>query len=157
MKTARNLKKPLGCSLLFKHTIVRVDKCGILEMMYNHRLYLLYWIISAAVLYAGFWARPELVILGNGRFTAIDGMLYAGFWLTFIVWSMWDVVISWGGKLGNTWKAWVYFGIVNVAGVWLVSRWPNLTGLKIEDWMVIAALGLVINLGQRGVRSWIFG
>ena len=116
----------------------------------------MYWVIASGIVGAGSWASSEMVILGNGRLSVFDGALYSGFWLAFWLWSMWDVMIGGGSWRVSGWWRWVYFGAVNIIGVWLVSRWPGFTGLRIVGWEGIVLLGLVINLLQQGVWSWIW-
>ena len=125
--------------------------------MYNHLLYLLYWILNSLVLYAAFALFPDWVVLGNARHLPVEAAIYAGFWLTFFVWCMWDFIFIRGVKLEPESLAISYFLFVNALGVWLVSRYAHLTGLGIANFGWAFLVGGVADLIQRFVWRTLLG
>jgi len=117
--------------------------------VYNHLLYLLYWILNTLVLYLFFRIFPSWVVLGNFRLLPVEAAVYAGFWLTFFVWTMWDFIFIRGVKLEPESLAFSYFFFVNALGVWLVSRFAHLTGLGIANFGWAFLVGAVADLIQR--------
>jgi len=117
--------------------------------LYNHLLYLLYWVTNALVLFLASRILPEHVVLGTFRFTSVEAAIYAGFWMTFFVWSMWDYLLARGEKMEGLWRAVTYFWVVNTVGVWLTARFPYYTGLGISSYVWAMILGLVANMAQR--------
>jgi hypothetical protein len=124
--------------------------------MYNHLLYLLYWAVNAGVLYLLFRVWPQSVVLGVNKFVAGEAAVYGGFWLTFIVWVIWDFAIGQEFRLDNN-AAWIYFLAANVLGVWVVTRLSGVTGVRVDglEWIVVTALAL--NWVQRTVWTKLVG
>ena len=89
--------------------------------MYEHLLFLLYWFLNSLVLYLLGLLFPASVVLGTWRLTMVEAAIYAGFWLTFFVWTI---------------------------GIWLVARYAAYTGLGIASFWWAFALGAVTNLLQ---------
>lgn len=123
--------------------------------MYNHILYLLYWAINAVVLFFLNWLLPQQIILGNSRLIPIEAAIYAGFWLTFFVWSMWDLVIGNKIKLDSEGLNFLYFLLVNIVGAWVVSRFTKFSGLEIDSFVWVLVVALVGNLIQRQAWLWV--
>jgi hypothetical protein len=133
--------------------MVEKDACDILKLsfMSNHVLYFSYWAINVVVLLVLSVFSGSNVLLGSMRLTMIEATVYAGFWLTVVVWGFWDLAIARGMKLANESKAYYYFLVVNLIGVWLVSRFSNWTGLFVESFSWALLLSVMINAGQRSV------
>jgi hypothetical protein len=120
--------------------------------MYNHILYLLFWIINTAVIYAASQLYPEGIVIGTWKYSQIEAAFYSGFWLTFIIWVTWDFAIARNIKLTSTFNSFAYFFIANVVGIWLITRFPNITGIGIPHYTWAIMLGLVTVIVQR--FSW---
>ncbi len=125
-----------------------------LGVMYNHLLYLLYWVVNALMFLVLSWFFPDIVGLGGNKFIPVEAAIYSGFWLTFVVWTMWDLVISRQVKLEPEGLAFGYFLIVNVLGVWLVTYAVKYTGLQVAGWWVWV-VGAAVNSLQRLVWNWL--
>lgn len=125
--------------------------------MYNHLLYLLYWAVNSVVLYISYSIFPKAVVLGNARLTPIEAAIYAGFWLAFFVWMMWDFVFVRGVKLEPPPLAFVYFLFVNALGVWLVARFAHITGLGIANYGWAFVVGTFADITQRLVWKLVVG
>lgn len=117
--------------------------------MYNHLLFLLYWLINIIVIYTLSLIFPSSIILGNHRLIAFEASVYSGFWLTFFVWTMWDFVVFRGVKLEPAPLGFIYFLTVNVLGIWIVSRYSQYTGIGITSYAWAIVIGLVANTFQR--------
>ena len=123
--------------------------------MYNHLLYLLYWLVNAVVIFVFGWVAPDAVTLAMNKYDAPETAIYSGFWLTFFVWSMWDFVIVRQVKMEAA-TAFIYFLFVNFIGVWLISLYSKYTGMM-TDWWWLFALALVANIAQRVARNTAIG
>jgi hypothetical protein len=117
--------------------------------MYNHVLYLLYWLINILVMLLLSVFSGSTVVLGSTRLTVFEAAVYAGFWLTFVVWVFWDLAIARGMKIVNQSRSYYYFLVVNLMGVWLVSRFSGYTGFSIESFSWALLLGVLVNAFQR--------
>ena len=116
--------------------------------MYEHLLFLLYWSLNSLALYFLGLLFPGSVVLGTWRLTAAETAIYAGFWLTFFVWTMWEYVLFRKVKLEPFTLRFLFFLVVNSLGIWLVSRYAGYTGLGITSFWWAFALGAVTNLLQ---------
>jgi len=105
------------------------------------------------VIYLVKWLWPESLVLGSWRFAEIESAIYVGFWMTFLVWLIWDFAQARGFKMDNWSTTWLFFGIVNCATVWAVTRFGFYLGLEISQisWMLV--IGLSVTLLQRLVLT----
>lgn len=113
--------------------------------MYNHLLYLAYWIVNAAVLFFTSLLIPA-VRLGGGRFNSIESAFYAGFWLTFLIWVFWDFAIARKFNFESKTVNFSYFLLVNFISIWVISRFSSLTGFALTNyaWALVIALAAVL-------------
>lgn len=118
--------------------------------MYNHLMYFAYWVINSLVLYLASWILPENnVVLGNWRFSSIESSIYAGFWLTFLVWVFWDFAIAREFNLKKKMVAFGFFLIVNSISIWVISRFSNITGFELINYQWAFIIGFAATLLQR--------
>jgi hypothetical protein len=117
--------------------------------LYNHLLYLLYWFANALVLYSVSLLFPKNVVLGNFRFGDIESAIYAGFWVTVLLWAMWDYVYVKNVKLEKLSGRFIVFSTLNFVSFWLVSRFSHLAGFGISSFWWAIFLGLIANSLQR--------
>jgi hypothetical protein len=127
--------------------------------MYNHILYLSYWLINALIVYILFRIFPDNVVLGTWKFNAIEAAIYSSFWVTFVVWTAWDFIYSRqstvfleGGLVTN-----LYFWAINAMGIWLVARFPGFAGLGLSSWPWAFVVGGIFNVFQRITLGLILG
>lgn len=120
--------------------------------MYNHHLYFAYWLVNVLVLYVLGRLFPSAIDLSNGRLLPLETAIYAGFWLTFIVWAMWDFIIVKKAKLEPEFVAFSYFLLVNALGIMVVAHFTRFTGLTVSTfwWGLLAAF--LVNTLQR--QTW---
>lgn len=117
--------------------------------MYEHILFLLYWLLNSSLIYLLGFIFPSEVVLGNFRLLPLEAAIYAGFWLTFFVWTMWDFVLVRKVKLEPFSLRFIFFFIVNSLGIWIISRYaPRYTGLGIASFWWAFVLGGVTNAVQ---------
>lgn len=118
--------------------------------MYNHLLFLSYWIINSLVLFMASLVIPSHeVVLGSWRFSGIESSIYVGFWLTFLIWVWWDFAIA---RKMNSYKKFVavsYFLFVNIFCIFALSRFPDLTGLTLKNFWWAIIIGAVTTILQR--------
>ena len=124
--------------------------------MYNHILYLLYWGVNAGVLYLLAGVFPESVVLGVNKFVAGEAAIYGGFWMTFIVWTIWDFATAQEFKFDSG-TGWVYFLAANVLAVWAVGKMESVTGVYVAGLQWVMVVALVTNWLQRTAWSKLVG
>ena len=118
--------------------------------MYNHLLFLAYWFINSTVLFIARSLVPDnSIILGNWRFNSFESSIYAGFWLTFLIWVWWDFAIARKIKLDKTVITFGFFFLVNSISIWMVSRFSYMTGFGLTNYAWALAIGLTATLLQR--------
>lgn len=126
--------------------------------MYNHILYLSYWIFNSFLIYLG---SEVLIIqdiqLGNSRLNSIESAIYSGFCLTFLVWIWWDFAIARKINLKKPYVTLLFFYCVNCFSLWVLSKFSHITGIAIESvaWILIFAIATTI--AQRIVWKVIVG
>lgn len=117
--------------------------------MYNHLLFLSYWLVNAVVLFLAGSLPGHNVILGNGRFNSFESSFYAGFWLTFFIWVFWDFAIARKFKLDKEGVTLSFFLFVNSLSIWAVSRFYFMTGFELTNYLWVLIIGLTVTLLQR--------
>lgn len=116
--------------------------------MYEHLLFLLYWFLNSLSIYLLGSIFPSSVVLGTFRLSPLEASLYAGFWLTFFVWTMWEFVLVRKVKLEPSLLRLIFFLVVNFIGVWIVTRYSYHTGLGIVSFWWALFIGTVADLLQ---------
>ena len=119
--------------------------------MYNHILYFAYWLFDSLTIFVFGLLFPSQVVLGNWRFSPIEASIYAGFWMTFFIWSLWDFAIAKGVKFDSGIVTFGYFGLSNIFAVWIVSRLSQFAGFGVSSYFWTISIGLTIYLMQRFV------
>jgi hypothetical protein len=127
--------------------------------MYNHILYLSYWLINTLLVYILYSIFPDNIVLGTWKFNSLEAAIYSSFWVTFVVWTAWDFIYSRqskfmleGGLITN-----LYFWAINTMGVWIVARFPGFTGIGISSFVWAFVIGGIFNIFQRIVLGLILG
>jgi len=126
------------------------------KLMYEHILFLLYWLLNSLALYLLGLIFPSSVVLGNFRLLPFEAAIYAGFWLTFFVWTMWNFVSIRKVTLEPFLLRFLFFFFVNGLGIWIISRYAKYTGLGIASYWWALLLGGVTDLLQSAVWN-LFG
>lgn len=120
--------------------------------MYNHLLYILYWAVNTLVIKLAFILFPLGVVLGTYRLNPTEAAIYAGFWVTFIIWTAWDFAIARKISLEKPVKNFVYFLIVNTVAVWIVTRFAPLSGMGIISFWWAIVIGIIISILHKLVK-----
>ena len=100
---------------------------------------------------------PESLVLGSWRFSEIEAAVYAGFWITFLFWLVWDFAQARGLKMEDWLATWLFFGTANCAAVWVVTRFGFYLGLGVGRISWILVIGLAATLLQRLVWTLMVG
>src|SRR3990172_11939784 len=117
--------------------------------MYNHILYLVYWVLNTLILLAANSLFPEDIVLGNWSFNQLESAIYAAFWITFFVWAMWDFIMARNVKFKTETGAWSYFLVINILGIWLTARFSHIAGFGIGHFLWAGLIALATNTAQR--------
>lgn len=123
--------------------------------MYNHILYLFFWLVSFFVFYLTHLLFPENFVLGNWKFTVLEAGIYSSFWLVVFLWVVWDFLVSRGVKFEQNLVSFIYFWAVNAVGIWLVAKLSQILGLGITGYPWAVGVGFVVNLVQRLVWKFV--
>ena len=126
------------------------------KVMYDHILFLLYWLLNSLTLYLLGLIFPSEVVLGNFRLLPLEASIYAGFWLTFFIWTMWEYVLVRKVKVESFNLRIIFFFFVNSLGIWIISQYGKYTGLGLTSFWWVLVLGGVTDLLQ-GVAWNLFG
>ena len=118
--------------------------------MYNHLLFLSYWLVNTTVLFLASLFIPA-IRLGVERFNSFESAFYAGFWLTFFIWVFWDFAIARKFQLDKKGITLTFFLFVNSISVWAVSRFYFITGFELTNYLWALVIGLLATLLQRVV------
>ena len=127
-------------------------------------MFFAYWIINSIVLFTASLIIPNhALVLGSWRFSGIEASIYAGFWLTFLIWIWWDFAIA---RRFNSYKKFVafsFFFMVNVSSILVLSRFSSVTGLVLLNFWWAFIIGIVTTVFQKVVwrlivkKSSLFG
>jgi hypothetical protein len=109
----------------------------------------MYWATNTVVLLLANKLAPNNLVLGNYKFGTTEAAIYAGFWMTFFLWTAWDWILAKGERLEGFWRILIFFWVINSLGVWLTSRLPQYTGFGISSYRWALTLGAVIDIAQR--------
>ena len=123
--------------------------------MSDHFSYLISWLVTSLLLYLANVIFPDTVVLGNYKFSAGEGAAYAGFWITFLVWLIHDMVVVKGLNPESKLGSWVFAIIVGAAAIWMSARFAPFTGFGIANYRWALLLGVFIGLGTLRIRSFI--
>jgi len=111
----------------------------------NRLLYIFFWPLLLFLAASIFTAD---VVLGTYRFSTFEAAVYAGFWITFLAWVVWDFIQTRGVSLSNRVFGVTILWLANSAAVWMVARFAHLTGLGISSYRWALLLGLIVALAQ---------
>jgi len=125
--------------------------------MYNHYLYLAYWVANTAILYLFGWVFPESIVLGSYRFNSLEAAFYAAFWVTFFIWLFWDFALAKRVRFNVPVVTNSYFFIVNTLSFWLVSKLARITAFGIQRFYWAIAIAIVAVIFQHWVKQLVVG
>lgn len=123
--------------------------------MSDHVLYLFSWLITSLLLYLVHVIFPDTVVLGTYKFTVAEAATYSGFWITFLIWLINDLVVVRGLNPESRMGSWVFAILVGSASVWMSARFAPFTGLGIASYRWAIFLGLFVGIAALRVRSFI--
>lgn len=97
---------------------------------------------------------PDSVVLGNFKFSGLEASIYAGFWMTFLIWVFWDFARAKGMKFDEGIVRFFYFWLVNSFALWIIARFPYIAGFGIDSYLWAFVIGfLTISLHN---FVWVF-
>ena len=121
--------------------------------MYNHLLYIAFWATNSLILILASAFAGDYVQLGGVRFNNIESGIYAGFWITFIVWAFWDFSMGRRYNLQKKYRSFLFFFLVNVFAYWAVSKFNNWVGYTLIDFTWVFVLALIATFFQRIIKK----
>ncbi|MBI3290367.1 hypothetical protein HYZ78_03135 [Candidatus Microgenomates bacterium] len=118
--------------------------------MYNHYLYLAYWLVNSVVLLLTTFVTGQ-VVLGSERFNNFESAFYSGFWFTFLIWVCWDFAIARGWKFDRKFTSVALFLLFNLFAVFTISRFSYFTGFALTHYAWVLVIGVLAMVFQRVV------
>lgn len=120
--------------------------------MYNHLLYLSFWAINTLILIVAGIFGSAYVELGSSRFNNVEAGVYAGFWITFIIWVFWDFSIGRRYNLGMKYRSFAFFFLVNIFAFWSVSIFNKWIGYSLINLYLVFVIAFIATALQRMVK-----
>lgn len=118
--------------------------------MYNHILFLSYWVVNLLSIYIlGEVFAIKEIQLGSYRFNSIEASIYSGFCLTFLVWVWWDFALARRFDLNNKFTKFGFFFFVNMFSIWALSTFNNISGIRVENMLWILIMALIMTTFQK--------
>lgn len=124
--------------------------------MGNSILFFIYWLVNYLVIYLFSLLFPNMIVLGSFRLPAIPSAIYSGFWLTFVVWCLWEYMFVRNVDFDTDEFKNLYSLFVNILGIWLISRYSEYTGLGIVSIGWVFVLATVAMIVQKIINEKIY-
>lgn len=116
-----------------------------------------FWLLNSILLHLATTFYPLNFVLGNFWLSKLQATLWAGFWVTALVWSARTVSERLNIKLEGRLRMFLFYWLANAAAIWLVARFAPLTGFGISRFTWAIGLGLVMNVAQWGLWQGLKG
>ena len=114
-------------------------------------------VTSVVVYFANMWF-PSSVVLGTANISLLWAVLLSGAVIALIDTFAMPFLREWEMKRKRDLSGkemMVVYLMINVAAVWLVSRFAEIFGLGVASWVVVLILAAVVNVVQGAVMvSW---
>ena len=121
--------------------------------MYNHLLYIAFWATNTLILILASSLVGQYLTLGNSRFNNIEAGIYAGFWITFIIWAFWDFSMGRRYNLQKKYRSFIFFFLVNFFAFWAVSNFDKWVGYSQKDLSWVVVLAVIATFFQRIIKK----
>lgn len=110
-----------------------------------------FWVLNSLLLYLAELIFPNYFVLGNFWLSGPLAMLWAGLWLTVIIWGAMSLPNRLNVKITGPLKILVFYWLINSIAIWVLARFAALSGFGIAAYYWAICLGLVANLAQWGL------
>ena len=114
-------------------------------------------VVNAVVLYLANMFFPTYVVLGNNSLSPLFATVITGFLLSATMALPEPVMKAVGLKTKNELYLALVYIVFNVVGLWILARLANYVGFGVSSFIVVIALGFVLNLVQYAVWKMISG
>ena len=116
--------------------------------------WLIIWLVNSGVIYLAHLLNSVNIVLGTYRISAILAAVLSGLLITAITRLVkLSRITAKIGFLKGRYLMFVFYGLVNSAGVWLIARFAWATGLGITSFLWAFVLGFALCFGQWLVRQ----
>jgi len=113
--------------------------------------FILFWIVNSLFLYLASVVYPLKFVLGNFRFSMLSATIWAGLWITTLVWLASWLMTKLKVKVTGSVQMFISYWIANSAAVWITARLATITGFGIFSFWWAIGLGLILNIVQYAV------
>ncbi len=114
----------------------------------DYKMFLGIGLVNAIVLYLASMFFPAFVVLGNSSLSPVVATVITGFLLSGVMALPEPVMKAVGLKTKNELLLALVYLIFNVVGLWVFARLANNIGFGVTSFVVVIALGFVLNLVQ---------
>jgi hypothetical protein len=115
-----------------------------------------YWInnivISAVILFSSSILFPSFTVMGNNLLTILPSLLFTSMTLTILTWSIKPILTLAKLKLKGI-PMIIFIQFFFIICIWVLSRYPNLTGFGISSFKVAIVLGTIIAITEKTFDS----
>src|SRR3989344_7512638 len=115
--------------------------------------FFVYWVVNSALMYLVNYLMPNYYVLGNVNFTPMSAGLVAGFALTLVGFIAKTFAKGAGLTKRGRYPMFLYYGLANSAGVWVIARVADLTGFGIARFYWALLLGFLASATHWLVRQ----
>lgn len=116
--------------------------------MNDHIHFILLWLLNSISLYVLGAIFPSEITLGSLHLSYFEAAIYAGFWLTFFLWTLWEYLLVRKVGLEPFALRLFYFFFVNSLGIWIISQYGRFSGLGVASFGWVLILGGILDLLQ---------
>lgn len=110
--------------------------------------FVLFWIVNSLFIYLATLVYPAKFVLGNFRFSPLMATIWAGLWITVIVWLAVWIVGKLKIKLSGSLTMFLFYWLADALAVWITAHLAQITGFGIASFLYAIALGLVLDIVQ---------
>lgn len=114
-------------------------------------------IANGLIIYLAAYFYPGTVVLGNASLSSMAALIVTAILLTLIISQVEPLLKLTKVKLKGDFSLAVFYGLVNIIGLWIIARAAIYTGFGISTVSVAVVLGVVLNLAQYLVWKLIMG
>lgn len=114
----------------------------------NTNLLLAMGIVNVVVLYLGSLLFPTLVVFGNDSIPSLLAVILISILLTILLALVPTIAKTVKLKLNSGVSMYMMYGVVNIAGLWILSKFAKTLGFGIGSFWVAIMLGAALTIAQ---------
>ena len=121
--------------------------------------FFLLWLVNAVVLFAANLALPMQIVFGTMSISSTSAIVLSSgilAWLATVTLPLFTE-IEIRKNMVLTPAHWLAgYLVINIAGVWLITRFADIIGLGVASWMYVVLLAILLDVAQ-GIAMMAYG